>query len=64
MIRLPGEVFLKKLFYFFQVIALCKFGHPDISKIILARSFKFGQQIQDGVIILINKLMVGGTVFH
>ena len=49
MSRLPGENLKKKLFYFFQVIALCKFGHRklDISKTITARSFKLGQLIAD-----------------
>ena len=58
--RLPG----KKVNVFFLVIALWKFGNPDVSKIIMASSFKFGQQIQDGEIILMDKLMVLGTVFH
>ena len=30
----------------------------------MAMSFKFGQLIQDGKIILVDKLMAGGTVFH
>ena len=30
----------------------------------MVKSFKFGQLIQDGEIILIDKLIVGGTVFH
>ena len=48
MSRLPGEI-EKKMFYFFGVIALCKFGHRkrDISKTVTARSFKLGQLIED-----------------
>ena len=39
----------KKVILFFGVIALCKFGHRkfDISKIIIAMSFKLGQVIVD-----------------
>ena len=40
------------LFYFFRGIAHCKFGHyktchQDISKIIVARSFKHGLLVED-----------------
>ena len=39
--------------------------NPEISNIIMARSFKrFGQGIQDVEDILIDKLMDGGTVFY
>ena len=42
----------KKVILFFRVIALCKFGHlktchQDISKNIVARSFKHGQLVED-----------------
>ena len=60
--------FLKRS-YILRAIALfqiwpLKTSNPDISKSIMVRSFKFGQSIQDDEIILIEKLMVGGTVFH
>ena len=40
---------LKKSFFSFWAIALCKFPQKkiDISKIITARSFKLGQLIED-----------------
>ena len=37
----------KKVILFFRVIALCKFGHKDISKTITASSLTFGQLIED-----------------
>ena len=55
MSRLPGEiVFLKKnlIIYFLSYFALqfwpLETCNQDISKIIIARSFKLGQLIQDG----------------
>ena len=40
---------IKKVFYLFRVIALCKFGHIklDIAKAITARSFNLSQLIED-----------------
>ena len=68
--RLPDDFFLKKICYFIfssycslQIWPL-KTCYPDILKNIMASSLKIVQRIQDGEIIFINKLMVGGTVFH
>ena len=61
MSRLPGEIF--KVILFFQVISL-NLQLKTISKFIMARSFKFSQWIQYGESILIDNLMLGGTVFH
>ena len=61
-------IFLNYTFFFSNCcpLQICplKTCYPDISKIIMATKLKFGQRIQDGEIILIDKLMVGGTVFH
>ena len=50
--RLPGDFFLIKLFYFFELFPFAKLAieicNSDISKIVIARSFKFGQLIQVG----------------
>ena len=59
--------FKKKSYFIFSSycpLQICplKTCNPDISKIIMvARSFTFGQRIQDGES---DKLMVGGIVFH
>ena len=66
MSTLPGEMFILIFvsYYPLQIWPL-KTCNPDISNIIMTRSFKLDQWIQDGKIILIDKLMVGGgTVFH
>ena len=53
MIKLPSDIFIKKLFDFFlsckcsfQIWALKPYNQ-DISKIIVARSFKFGKLIEN-----------------
>ena len=66
MSRIPGgikKIVIIKLFWSYCPLQIwpLKTCNPDISKIILARSFKFVQQIQDGEF---NKLMVMGIVFH
>ena len=43
-----------KLFFFFKLLPFANSAIESISKI-MAMSFKFGQQIQDGEIILIEK---------
>ena len=67
MSRLPG-VIKKKVFYVFKLfpfanLAIEKKCNHDFSKIIMARSFKFGPWIQVGKIILNYKLMVGAQCF-
>ena len=68
MSRLTGKTKKKKLYYFFQLLPFAnrplKTCNQDISKIIMPRSLKFGQRIQDGEIMHIDKLMVEGTLFH
>ena len=55
---------LNKVILFFRVTALCKFVHRklDISKIITARSFNFGQLIDAQG--RTNKFEFGVTVFE
>ena len=62
--RLPGD-FLKKLFYFFKLLPLVNWAFViEISqKSIMARTFRFGQQIQNGEVIFIDKLLVGAQCF-
>ena len=66
--RLAGEIKKKKLFIFSSYCPLkilpLKTCNPDISKIIMAGSFKFDQQIQDGEIILIDKLIVANKLSY
>ena len=49
--KLPAESLKKVILFFFQIIAICKFGHwklvINISKFILAGSFRLGQLIED-----------------
>ena len=64
MSRLPGEILKEVFFCFFSSHGIVQTCNPDISKIIIAMSFQFGQLIQDGEIILIDKLLVVSTVFQ
>ena len=66
MSRLPGEI-KKSYVIIFKLLSFVKLAlktcNPDISNSIMARSFQFGQRIQDGEITLIDMLMVGAQCF-
>ena len=56
------------LLYFFKLLPFANLAIENVLsrylKNIMASNLKIVQPIQDGEIIFINKLMVGGTVFH